>query len=82
MAPVQFVGQIIYRFSEKLRGLLVKQDNVWDCVLLLIDSSLTIVVCKKIMVLFFSTCLINLLITAELFFCRRLLKMRIFAYSS
>ena len=53
MAHVPFVGQIIYRFSEKLRGLLVKQDNVWECVLLLIDNSLTIVVCKKIMDLFF-----------------------------
>ena len=53
MAHVQFVAQIIYRFSKKLHGLLVKQDNVWECVLSLIDSSLTIVVCKKMMVLFY-----------------------------
>ena len=53
MARVQFVRQIIYRLSIKFHGLLVKQDNVWECVLSLIDSSLAIVVCKKIMVLFY-----------------------------
>lgn len=65
MAHVQFVGQIIYRFSKKLHGLLVKQDNVWECVLSLIDSSLAIVVCKKIMVLFYHSLIIVLQATVE-----------------
>ena len=53
MAHVQFVAQIIYRFSKKLHGLLVKQDNVWESVLSWIDSTLAIVVCKKIIVPFY-----------------------------
>ena len=43
----------MYRFSIKLHGLLVKQDNVWESVLSWIDNSLAIVVCKKIIVLFY-----------------------------